>query len=105
MSRFVGSCADVKHNWSDRQAAAAVFLRTNQDVAFRVVTNYYNLITALERLEASRQIVKTAQTTQEAAEAQLANGRATLPDVLNTRAVSAQASYDLQASIGAATQG
>ena len=84
-----------------RLATAAVFQRTNQDVAFRVVTDYYNLITALERLEASHQIVKTAQTTQEAAEAQLANGRATLPDVLNTRAVSAQASYDLQASIGA----
>lgn len=83
-----------------RLAAAASFQRTNQDVAFRVVTAYFNLITAQERLEASRQIVKTAQTTQDAAEAQLANGRATLPDVLNARAAAAQASYDLQASIG-----
>jgi outer membrane protein len=81
-------------------AAAAVFQRTNQDVAFRVVTDYFNLITAQERLDASHQIVKTAQTTQDAAEAQLANGRATLPDVLNVRAAAAQASYDLQASIG-----
>jgi outer membrane protein TolC len=83
-----------------RLAAAAVFQRTNQDVAFRVVTGYFNLITAEERLEASRQIVKTAQTTQDAAEAQLANGRATLPDVLNARAAAAQARYDLEASIG-----
>lgn len=45
-----------------RLAAAASFQRTNQDVAFRVVTAYFNLITALERLEASRQIVKTATT-------------------------------------------
>jgi len=81
-------------------AAAAAFQRTNQDVAFRVVTDYFNVITAQERLEASRQIVKTAETTQDAAEAQLANGRATLPDVLNARAAAAQASYDLQASIG-----
>jgi len=84
-----------------RLAAAASFQRTNQDVAFRVVTAYFNLITAQERLAASRQIVKTAQTTQEAAEAQLANGRSTVPDVLNARAATAQAAYDLQASIGA----
>lgn len=82
-------------------ATAAVFQRVNQDVAFRVVTTYYNLVTAQERLEASRQIVKTAETTKDAAEAQLANGRATLPDVLNARAAAAQARYDLEASIGA----
>ena len=84
-----------------RLAATASFQRTNQDVAFRVVTAYFNLVTAQERLAASRQIVKTAQTTQDAAEAQLANGRSTLPDVLNARAAAAQAAYDLQASIGA----
>jgi len=84
-----------------RLATAAMFQRTNQDVAFRVVTDYFNLLTAQERLAASRQIVKTAQTTQQAAEAQLANGRSTLPDVLNARAAAAQAAYDLQASIGA----
>lgn len=84
-----------------RLAAAAGFQRVNQDVAFAVVTAYFNLITSQERLEASRQIVKTAQTTQDAAEAQLANGRSTLPDVLNARAAAAQARYDLQAAIGA----
>jgi outer membrane protein TolC len=72
----------------------------NQDVAFRVVTAYYNLVTAQERLEAARQIVKTAETTQQVAEAQLANGRATLPDVLNAKAAAAQTSYDLESSIG-----
>jgi outer membrane protein TolC len=84
-----------------RLATAAIFQRTNQDVAFRVVTAYFNLITAQERLEASHQIVKTSQTTQDAAEAQLANGRATLPDVLNARAAAAQSRYDLEASLGA----
>ena len=91
----------VEASKAARLATAAVFQRTNQDVAFRVVTSYFNLITAQERLEASRQILKTAQTTQDAAEAQLANGRATLPDVLNARAAAAQARYDLEASIGA----
>ena len=84
-----------------RLAGAAGFQRTNQAVAFRVVTAYYNLVTAQERLEASRQIVKTAQTTQDAAEAQRGNGRATLPDVLNARSATAQSLYDLEASIGA----
>ena len=91
----------VEASMALRLAAAAVFQRTNQDVAFRVVTGYFSLVTAEERLEASRQIVKTAQTTQDAAEAQYANGRATLPDVLNARAAAAQSRYDLEASIGA----
>ena len=91
----------VEASKAARLSAAAVFQRTNQDVAFRVVTSYFNLITAQERLDASRQIVKTARTTQDAAEAQLANGRATLPDVLNARAAAAQARYDLEASVGA----
>src|SRR5271157_1624788 len=93
--------ARVEASKALRLAAVAQFQRTNQDVAFRVVTAYFNLITAQERLTASRQIVKTAQTTQEAAEAQLANGRSTLPDVLNAKAAAAQATYDLQSSIGA----
>jgi len=98
---FGRRAARVEASKAIRLAAAAGFQRTNQDVAFRVVTAYYNLITAEERLEASRQIVKTAQTTQDAAEAQRANGRATLPDVLNARAAAAQSRYDLEASIGA----
>jgi len=83
-----------------RLAAAAAFQRVNQEVAFHVVTSYYNLITAQERLKAAQQILKTAETTQAAAEAQLASGRATLPDVLNARAAAAQAAYDLESSIG-----
>jgi outer membrane protein TolC len=93
--------AKIEASKAIRLAAAAAFQRTNQDVAFRVVTAYYNLLTAQERLEASRQNLKTTQTTLAAAEAQLANGRATLPDVLNARAAAAQAAYDLESSVGA----
>jgi outer membrane protein TolC len=85
-------------------ASAAAFQRSNQDVAFHVVTAYYDLLTTQERLDATRQILKTAETTQQAAEAQLAQGRATLPDVLNAKAASAQAAYDLEASVGAETE-
>jgi outer membrane protein TolC len=81
-------------------AATARLQRANQDVAYRLVVAYYNLVTAQEKLTAIRQILSTAQTTQSVAEAQLANGRATLPDVLNARAATAQAAYDLETSIG-----
>lgn len=83
-----------------RFATAASFQRANQDVAYKVVVAYYNLVTAQEKLTAIRQILNTALTTQSAAEAQLANGRATLPDVLNAKAAAAQAGYDLESSVG-----
>jgi outer membrane protein TolC len=81
-------------------AVAANFERTNQDVAYSVVLAYYRLITAQEKLEAIRQILETARTTQAQAEAQLANGRSTLPDVLNAKAGTARAEYDLESSLG-----
>ena len=45
--------------------------------------------------------LKNAQTVQQAAEARLQEGLATLPDVLEARSAAAQADYDLQAAIGA----
>lgn len=81
-------------------SAAANFQRANQNVAYGVVVAYYNLATAEAKLGAMRQILSTAHTTESSAEAQLANGRATLPDVLNARAGTAHAEYDLEAGIG-----
>ena len=81
-------------------AAGANFIRTNQEVAFRVATAYYNLVTAQERLQAAKATLKTAQTTEDAAEFQLANGRSTMPDVLNARAETAQATFDLESAQG-----
>jgi TolC family type I secretion outer membrane protein len=81
-------------------AAGANFIRANQEVAFRVATAYYKLLTAQERLTAAQETLKTAQTTQDAAEAQLNNGRSTLPDVLNARAETAQAIFDLESADG-----
>ena len=92
--------AQLEASKAQQLAAAANFQRANQDVAYAVILAYYRLITAQERLEAIRQILKTAQTTQSAAEVQLANGRSTLPDVLNARAGTARAEYDLESSLG-----
>jgi outer membrane protein len=92
--------AKVDAATAQKLAAGASFIQTNQDVAFEVATDYYNLVTAQERLQAARETLKTAQTTQDAAEVQLANGRSTMPDVLNARAETAQAVFDLESSEG-----
>ena len=81
-------------------AAGANFIAVNQQTAFRTATAYYGLLTAQERLEAARETLKTAQTTQDAAEDRMNNGRATMPDVLNARAETAQAQFDLEAADG-----
>jgi outer membrane protein len=97
---FGGRKARVDAAKAEALAAGAQFIKTNQDVAFAISNAYYSLVTAQERLLAARDTLKTAQTTQDAAEARLANGRATLPDVLNARAETAQANFDLEQADG-----
>ncbi len=81
-------------------AAGAIFIAANQQVAFRAAAAYYGLLIAQERLEAAKATLKTDQTTQDAAEDRLDNGRATLPDVLNARAETAQSVFDLESADG-----
>jgi outer membrane protein len=92
--------AKVDAATAEKIAAGANFIYANQEVAFGVANAYYRLQTAQERLQAAQDTLKTAQTTQDASEAQLNNGRATLPDVLNARAETAQAVFDLESADG-----
>ena len=57
-------------------------------------------MTAQERLQATQDTLRTAQTTQDAAENRLNNGLATLPDVLNARAETSQAVFDEESADG-----
>jgi outer membrane protein TolC len=84
----------------EKIAAGANFIQANQEVAFRVASAYYRLVTAQERLVAAEETLKTARTTLDASEARLANGRATLPDVLNARSEVAQAVFDRESADG-----
>lgn len=93
--------AKVDAATAEKIAAGANFIQANQEVAFRVSSSYYKLLTAQERLQAAEETLKTAQTTQDSAEARLNNGRATLPDVLNARAETAQAFFDRESADGA----
>jgi outer membrane protein len=97
---FGRRAAKVDAATAQKLAAGANFVQVNQDVAFRVASAYYNLQTAQERLQATQETLKTAQTTQDAAENQLHNGRATLPDVLNARAETSQAIFDRESADG-----
>jgi outer membrane protein TolC len=92
--------ATVDAATAEKLAAGANFIQANQQVAFAVASAYYKLLTQQERLEAAQQTLKTAQTTQDAAEAQLLNGRSTLPDVLNARAETSQAAFDRESADG-----
>jgi outer membrane protein len=85
---------------AEKLAAGANFIQANQKVAFRVASAYYQLLTQQERLAAAEATLKTAQTTADAAEFQLRNGRSTLPDLLNARAEASQAVFDRESADG-----
>jgi outer membrane protein TolC len=92
--------AQVDAATAEKLAGGANFIQANQNVAFHVASAYYQLLTQQERLAAAEATLKTAQTTTDAAEFQLRNGRSTLPDVLNARAESAQAVFDRESADG-----
>lgn len=92
--------AKVDAATAEKLAAGANFIQANQTVAFRVASAYYQLLTQQERLAAAEATLKTAQTTADAADFQLRNGRSTLPDLLNARAEASQAVFDRESADG-----
>ncbi len=76
-------------------AADFTFNDAHRKVIFEVAEAYYRLLDALSQEEAAQSTLTDAQTVQRAIEARLANGLATLPDVLEARAATAQARYEL----------
>jgi outer membrane protein len=82
-------------------AANFLFTDTHRQVIFQVMQTYYRLLDTKGLQDAAEANLKNAQTVQQAAEARLDHGLATLPDVLEARSAAAQADYDLQAAIGA----
>src|SRR6202522_2696601 len=92
--------ATVDYAKQEKLVAGADVIQVNQALAFRVASAYYQLVTAQERLQATQDTLRTAQTTQDAAENRLSNGLATLPDVLNARAETSQAVFDEESADG-----
>jgi outer membrane protein len=96
--RRSGGIAEARN---DLFAADFAFNDVHRRLVYQTSSSYYFLLNALGQLEAARATLANAQTVQKDAEARLKNGVATIPDVLEARAATAQAEYDLQAADGA----
>ena len=81
-------------------AANFQFNDTHRRIIFQVMSAYYRLLDDKGLQEAAEANLTNARTVRQAAEDRLANGLATLPDVLEARSAEAQADYDLQAAVG-----
>ncbi len=87
--------ANIDQARANLLAANFTFNDAHRKVIFEVAEAYYRLLDALSQEEAAQSTLRDAQTVQRAIEARLANGLATLPDVLEARAATAQARYEL----------
>jgi outer membrane protein len=92
---------EVTISRSNLLAANFLFNDTHRKIIFQVMAAYYRVLNSKGQEDAQEANLKNAQTVQDAAEARLQEGLATLPDVLEARSAAAQADYDLQAAIGA----
>jgi outer membrane protein TolC len=81
-------------------AANFAFNDVHRNLIFQVQQAYYRLLNAAGQEAAARASLANAEQVQQAAEARLQNGLATLPDVLEARSATAQAQYDLQSILG-----
>jgi outer membrane protein len=82
-------------------AANFAFNDVHRNLIFQVQQAYYRLLNASGQEAAARASLANAEQVQQASEARLRNGLATLPDVLEARSATAQAQYDLQTILGA----
>lgn len=81
-------------------AANFAFNDVHRRLIFQVMVSYHQLLDATGQRRAAEADLANAKAVEQAAEARLEHGLATLPDVLEARSTTAQAEYDLQATIG-----
>lgn len=86
---------------ADLFAADFAFNDTHRKIIYQVTASYYRLLNAMGQQEAAQATLLNAQTVEKDAQSRLDHGLATLPDLLEAQAASAQADFDLQAAIGA----
>lgn len=97
---FGARSARINASRADLLSANFAFNDTHRNVIYRVQEAYYRLLNAMGQEDAARASLSNAQAVQQAAEDRLANGLATLPDVLEARSATAQSDYALQAVLG-----
>jgi outer membrane protein TolC len=103
MFDFGARRAAIDESWANLLAADFSFNDTHRQIIFRVTEAYYRLLDAIGQEDAAQAALTDTETVQQAIEAKLANGLATLPDVLEARAATAQARYELASVRGLET--
>jgi outer membrane protein len=82
-------------------AADFAFNDTHRKIIYQVTAGYYRLLNAMGQQEAATATLSNAKAVEKDAQSRLDHGLATIPDLLEAQAASAQADFDLQAAIGA----
>lgn len=82
-------------------AANLSFNNEHLELIRQVSQAYFNLLRARGLREAAEVSLKDAQTSEAAAQERRNNGLATVPEVLEAKAATAKAAYDLKSAIGA----
>src|SRR5215813_5638228 len=77
------------------------FNATHQKIVFQVTDRFYQLGTARQKVLVSQSALEAARTVEEAVQARIDNGLATIPELLQAQQQSAQAAFDLEAALGA----
>src|SRR6201981_2046480 len=82
-------------------SANFAFNDTHRNVINQVEQAYYRLLNSIGQEDSAQASLANAKAVEQAADAPVTKGVATLPDVLEARSATAQAEYDLQAVVGA----
>src|SRR6266513_1627947 len=77
------------------------FNATHQKIVFQATDRFYQLSTARQKVLVSRSSLEAAQTIEQAVQARIDNGLATKPELLQGQQQSAQAAFDVEATVGA----
>lgn len=97
---FGGRSGRINAARAEMFAADFAFNDVHRNIIFQSVASYYRVLNALGQQEAAKATLLNAQTVERDAQTRLDHGLATLPDLLEAQAATAQADYDLQAATG-----
>ena len=92
--------SDVEGRGQDLFRANFAFNRKLQEVAFAVSRNYFRLTAVRARVAAARATLDSAIAVEEAVDARLRQGLATLPDLLLARQERARAAFEVEDALG-----
>jgi outer membrane protein TolC len=77
------------------------FNGTHQKIVFQVTDRFYQLGNARQKVLVSQSALEAARTVEQAVEARVGTGLATKPELLQAQQQTAQAEFDVEASLGA----